>query len=457
MGGGESPLGGTSRHLKPVPPDCFDDSDDPYSSEAECTIPILNQMVVRAATKAINRRVKNIGKRVTRGTYYVVELYDVTAIDTGTRYENHLRMMPANYLIHTVIGESEYGSGSSYRSTLRVRLARLVVETPSSFEWPAARRLNDDEGIPGSEKFSFSQRTDYLAPGLMGNRLYVRRSYYRHIPKDVEIKGIIIQYGGWKQSCETWEKKSNMTAVADKYGFILITACGSEFGMFSSIFKILPGFDAGACCTSRDIDDVWYTKMILSRENRGLPVYGYGYSNGGMMIQTLLCHRVIRTAVTLNGVLAIDYNPESSFEKCDNLYHDPNKHRGLNTTRFANIHCLDDERVPFDGEAPPKLKDKLNYYFGAYVFPGAKLPAVDRNMIRWAERVGCEATTSTTNISQWTQQIEWSCPPRKRVVSIQRSNCTYHGRAHRVIKTSDLDPASWAAEFFLGIGHSTRV
>ncbi|KAF4663531.1 hypothetical protein FOL47_005706 [Perkinsus chesapeaki] len=363
--------------------------------------------------------------------------------------------MPLDHVVHTVIDEEESGSGSSYRTTLRVRMARLVVEPPSVFEAPATRRL-DDEPIPG-EKISFSQLTKYISSGLvMATRLSLTRSYYRYIPKNVEIKGILIQFGGWKQSCEDWERKSNTSAVADKYGFILLTACGSEFGMFSTIFKTKPGFDAGACCTSRDIDDVEYVKTILYRENsRRLPIYGYGYSNGGMMVQTLLCHKVIISGVTLNGILAIDYDPESSFAKCDEVYHDPRHYQWRSNTSMANIHCLDDERVPFDGLPPPKLKDRLNYYFGAYVFPGAKLPAVDRNMIRWAERVGCEATTSTTNISQWTQQIEWSCPPRKRVVSIQRSNCTYHGRAHRVIKTSDLDPASWAAEFFLGIGTST--
>ncbi|KAF4718081.1 hypothetical protein FOZ63_019985, partial [Perkinsus olseni] len=117
------------------------------------------------------------------------------------------------------------------------------------------RRMQTD-GIPGSEKFSF-------------------------VMKDVEVKGILIQYHGWGDTCESWEAYSETTAVADENGLILITACGTNYGWFSSRLAPMHGWNAGACCLQRqDIDDVEYTKTIIERENKNnLPVYGYGYSN----------------------------------------------------------------------------------------------------------------------------------------------------------------------------------
>ncbi|KAF4663532.1 hypothetical protein FOL47_005707 [Perkinsus chesapeaki] len=84
MGSEETPPAGTNSQLKPVPLDCFEDIDDPYPSEEECIFPLLNQMVVRAATESITQKVEeSSGTEVFPGTYYEVELYQVTAVNNS--------------------------------------------------------------------------------------------------------------------------------------------------------------------------------------------------------------------------------------------------------------------------------------------------------------------------------------------------------------------------------------
>ncbi|EER09310.1 hypothetical protein Pmar_PMAR027083, partial [Perkinsus marinus ATCC 50983] len=63
--------------------------------------------------------------------------------------------------------------------------------------------------------------------------------------------------------------------------------------------------------------------IIIQRENKAnLPVYGYGYSNGGMLVESLLCHKIIQRAVSVNGVLALRPGLTKAFKVCDNIYDD---------------------------------------------------------------------------------------------------------------------------------------
>ncbi|KAF4692436.1 hypothetical protein FOZ60_013391 [Perkinsus olseni] len=443
--------GGTLRRvgrrdaLHPIPLQCLEnDIDDPVSFSEECIPPFLNHMLVNAATPRMRDELRRLKLNVSEYTYFEVYSYSVDFSDKGVTFTNELLVLPQYYSIDTVIDEPyQNQSDDAPQFSVRISIGLPVVggrHIVIKEDAPAGEvRL---KGIPGSEKFSFEMDID----GWFG-KTTLTRSYYRHMPpKGVEVKGILIQYHGYHETCEKWENKFNNSLLADKYGLILITACGSSYGWYSNYIKPVHGWNAGICCLKRDdIDDVNYTRIILEKENKNnLPVYGYGFSNGGMMVESLLCHKVVQMAVSVNGVLALKPGLNGTFKTCDNIYNNASFGPKPPVPRVASIHCIDDQWVPYNGSIYGK---DVKRYFSSNL-----LPRTNRDIRRWASRFGCERkVTNTTRINKWTRLKEWKCSGKERAVSIKRFNCSYHGSAHKVIKTQDLDPADWAIKFFLGL------
>ncbi|KAF4712761.1 hypothetical protein FOZ63_009523 [Perkinsus olseni] len=379
-----------SNKLEPIPDDCINGFLDPGFNAVECLPVFMNHMVVSVATPNITEELRRQKRDVSDETYYSIELYNVTELKNGATHENQLRVLPQNYTIHTVIDEpNQNQSAGAPQLTVRVVDDDLSVVRGRGFgaHQPPLTTKMGAGGIPGSDKFSFDMKG--------GN-----------------IEGILIQYHGWSDTCVSWEGYSKTTAIADNI-------------------------------QRQDIDDVEYTRIILQRENKNnLPVFGYGYSNGGMMVESLLCHKVIQKAVAVNAVLALYPGLQGSFKTCDNLYNNASLGPKPPVPRVASVHCIDDEVVPYNGSvlSPPTL-----HYFAETLFP-----RTNRDIRRWAGRIGCERKNTTrTRMNKWTRLKEWKCPAEERAVSIKRSNCSYYGSPHAVVRTFDLDPADWAVKFFI--------
>ncbi|KAF4653468.1 hypothetical protein FOZ61_008953 [Perkinsus olseni] len=383
--------GGTLRRvgngaLYPIPPQCLNGAMDPVYLSEECIPPFLNHMLVNAATPRMRDELRRLKLNVSDNTYFEVHSYRVDFSDKGKAGSSCLRCnfyeqascFPQYYSIDAVIDEPHQNqSDDAPQFSVRISVGLPVVggrHIVIKEDAPAGEvRL---EGIPGSEKFSFEMDID----GWFGKTTLTRSYYRRFPPKDVWIKGILLQYHGYRSSCEEWEKYSNTTALADKYGLILINACGSSYGWYSRLLTSANGWNAGVCCVKReDIDDVNYTRIILERENKNnLPVYGYGYSNGGMMVESLLCHKVIQMAVSVNGVLALKPGLSGAFKACDDIYNNATFGPKPPVPRVASIHCIDDEWVPYNGSIYGKIYKK---YFSSDL-----LPRTNRDIRRWASR-----------------------------------------------------------------------
>ncbi|KAF4682063.1 hypothetical protein FOZ60_011193 [Perkinsus olseni] len=403
-----APGGFDSDKLKPIPSTCLEGFLSPAFDTNECLPVLWNQMVVSAATSKLNEELRRLKRDVSDETYYTVELYNVVVTDKSATHMSQLRVLPQDYKIHTVITEPQQDqSADAPEFSVRVVHDVLVANRRrAATNTSSVPRRTQTTGIPGSEKFSFDM-------------------------KGVEVKGILIQYHGWGDTCESWEEYSKTTAVADENGLILITACGSNYGWLSS--------------RDKDIDDVEYTKTIIKRENKNnLPVYGYGYSNGGMMVEALLCHKVIQSAVSVNGVLALPPGLRGSFRTCSKLYKDGSLGPKPLAPRVASVHCLDDEYVPYKGEE----SSYSAWFYGTY------FPRTNRDLRHWASRIGCkDDDTTKTKINDWITLKEWKCPAEERVALVKRFQCgRYNTSPHKVVRTPDFDPAEWATKFFLSGG-----
>ncbi|KAF4687550.1 hypothetical protein FOZ60_003821 [Perkinsus olseni] len=318
----------------------FNGAMDPVSLSEECIPPFLNHMLVNAATPQNEGRAQATGSElnVSEYTYFEVYSYSVDFSDKDDAPQFNVRISTG----------------------LPVVRGRHIVINKDA---PAGEvRLKE---IPGSEKFSFKMDID----GWFGKNYFNTFVLSPHPPKDVEVKEYSYSTMAIVIHVRTWENYSKTTPLADKYGLILITACGSWYGWYSSFLKSTSGWNAGVCCVKRDdIDDVNYTRIILERENKNnLPVYGYGYSNGGMMVESLLCHKVIQMAVSVNGVLALKPGLNGAFKTCDDIYNNATFGPKPPVPRVASIHCLDDEWVPLQWFT--SYGKKYKKYFSSDLLP----------------------------------------------------------------------------------------
>ncbi|KAF4741262.1 hypothetical protein FOZ62_026737, partial [Perkinsus olseni] len=112
--------------------------------------------------------------------------------------------------------------------------------------------------------------------------------------------------------------------------------------------------------------------------------------------------------------------------------------------RVASVHCLDDEYVPYEGSESTYSA----WFFWTY------FPRTNRDLRRWASRVGCEDDVTTkTKINDWITLKEWKCPAEERVALVKRFECGRHDKSpHKVVRTPDFDPIKWSVKFLLGEG-----
>ncbi|KAF4717720.1 hypothetical protein FOZ63_031246 [Perkinsus olseni] len=365
-------------------------------------------MVVSAATSNITEELRRQKREVSDETYYTVELYNVTYLKNGATHENQLRVLPQNYTIHTVIDEpNQNQSAGAPQLTVRVVDDDLPAVRGRGFgahQPPLTTKMGAD-GIPGSDKFSFDMK--------VSEHLTLTRSYYRHVPQGGNIKGILIQYHGWGDTCESWEEYSKTTAIADKYGLMLITACGTNYGWFSTWSKHIHGWNAGTCCI-QTLDSKGKTSTTLTILESSSKERTRTTCQSSVMVT------VIQKAVAVNAVLALNPGLQGSFKTCDNLYNNASLGPKPSVPRVASVHCVDDEVVPYNGSV---LSPPIHSYFADTLFP-----RTNRDIRRWAGRIGCERKNTTrTRMNKWTRLKEWKCPAEERAVSIKRSNCSYYG------------------------------
>jgi polyhydroxybutyrate depolymerase len=144
----------------------------------------------------------------------------------------------------------------------------------------------------------------------------------------------------------------DMEGTAQKYGFIMVYADGTQASRLGDKFKAWNG--GGGCCGQpfeKNTDDVGYI-MRLSQfiaQKYGVDknkIYGMGHSNGAIMIQRVMCEvGVFSAIIPLSGPLNIDV------QTCP----------GAKGKDILAIHGRNDENVPIGGGYGTKGLAKIDF------------------------------------------------------------------------------------------------
>jgi len=166
-----------------------------------------------------------------------------------------------------------------------------------------------------------------------------------HLPAAGSRALVVVLHGGLgsAQGIESGgaEQALSLDAVAEQAGFVVAYLSGTQaIRMFGS--DRLAWNAGGGCCgqpAERNIDDVGYIQGAVSAlaGRYGIDrsrIYGFGHSNGAMMVQRLVCETgLFAAAVPVSGPLnlALDRCPAAAGK------------------RLLAIHGADDQNVPIAG------------------------------------------------------------------------------------------------------------
>jgi poly(3-hydroxybutyrate) depolymerase len=173
---------------------------------------------------------------------------------------------------------------------------------------------------------------------------------------------VLVLHGGLGNAGRIADGKSesalNLDALAEQHGFYVAYLNGTQVGR--RLPESMRGWNAGGgCCGlpySEGVDDVAYITGAVQRlvEEYGLDarqVYGFGHSNGAIMVQRLLCEsEVLAAGVAVSGPLTLDV------ARCP-------KAAGR---RVLAIHGVDDANVPVAGGVGSKGVSKVDFKSEAY-------------------------------------------------------------------------------------------
>lgn len=123
----------------------------------------------------------------------------------------------------------------------------------------------------------------------------LERSYIVHLPSAYEKNKswpVVFNFHGGGGNPNNHMKITKMNSQSDASGFIVVYPAGT--GLFENKFLT---WNAGACCSSGDfknVDDVKFVEDMIAKLSSDFNIddkriYAIGWSNGGMMANTLAC------------------------------------------------------------------------------------------------------------------------------------------------------------------------
>ncbi|MBN1556703.1 MAG: hypothetical protein JW951_00995, partial [Lentisphaerae bacterium] len=229
----------------------------------------------------------------------------------------------------------------------RGRLLERLRRQPSDTAGKETVPLTEIKGAADAPPFT-------LGPGNYERALTVggRDRYYQlHVPPQYDAAAplpVVLNFHGGAGNPMQQRRDTQMDAVADKNGFIVVYGAGtSAFGKFLTWNIYL----SETYATKKNVDDIGYVKAVLD-DLGGLfkidekRVYATGYSMGGILCYRLACELSDRIAA-IAPVAATLQNPENT---C----------RSDRPVPIMHFHGMRDDHCLFEGGVGENARDKMD-------------------------------------------------------------------------------------------------
>src|SRR4051794_19172809 len=233
------------------------------------------------------------------------------------------------------------------------------------------------------------QRVDITGPARPG-------WYLRYVPQRADLtrpSPLVIDLHGYLEGAEFHTKTSNMAAVADRHGFLLVSPQGTGAMVFWN-HRPLPDLPPDVAFLSSVIDAVEHD-LCVDRTR----VYVTGFSNGAFMTSTLGCvmaDRLAAIAPVAGARFDAGCAPDRPLPVL--AFHgtaDP-------IVAFAGGTSVSGGSLPFDDDAVVNFSGDVNR------------PVLD-SLADWARFDGCGSTPNNTPVSSMVVLVHWTCAAGQEV------------------------------------------
>ncbi len=191
------------------------------------------------------------------------------------------------------------------------------------------------------------------------------REYVLYIPESYDGNSavpVIINFHGFGGNATDFMNETNMRALADKEGFIMIYPQGSCLNGSSHWNPSLPGGDNKSTADDYGFIDVLINEIAANYNINQKRIYACGYSNGGMFAYGLAQNKS-------NLIAAIGSVSGAMIETT------PNPTRPI---PLINIHGTNDDVLPYEGSNDySSIESTLNYWINFN--ETERSPTIDRN------------------------------------------------------------------------------
>lgn len=247
-----------------------------------------------------------------------------------------------------------------------------------------------------------------------------------------EPYGLVFAFHGLTGVCTEFGPSRGFIQYTDSLKFIFVYPCGYK-GILGT------AWNAGTCCLrGYNVDDNDLTKKMITQMQANFRInstriFATGFSNGGMISETLACQNpgLFRAIASVGGANVMLPGNKEGMQNCDKAYAAGN---GANSAKTTTAVLL------VHGDADPTVKWKGDALLG---FP----PTMD-DFAAWAKRNKCSGNpVNTFKYAKFENQLYKSCAYNTQVEVVRNL-----GGLHKWPADNTFNTTQYIMNFFHRFG-----
>lgn len=252
------------------------------------------------------------------------------------------------------------------------------------------------------------------------------RSFRVHVPQKYDGRTawpLLLAFHGLDDHCTAFNNKTGFVELSEAYNFLLVYPCSTSGALGTA-------WNAGTCCLQpTTVDDQAFARGIVAFMQTAFHIdtrrqWSAGFSNGGMMTETLGCNAsdVFSAIGVVSGATEMEPGNDGGLAACDKAFQA--RRRLVNV---LHVHGNLDFEVPWNGDS------LLGF------------PDTPTDVQRWSARNACSSAPPVQTFSRGTfsNQVWQQCASAVHIELVKNEL-----GGHKWVRSGDFDTSVYMLDYF---------